>query len=188
MKPNSNIIHVPEISSIHSFNQVTHITRPSTYSYSPDQDFSLNNFQHVALIQNCDFHRVSHLLDVNVCVLKNNTQLPYNILTTPQTRGGLLTVKMPFCAFGIARHGAGKIQPQMYVRRCTYVWVSLVARAQDNGIKCVLLQLSGELSFIGVQPVAGEVSGHCSRNLPRPTSKLSRTWILRSSRERTLKS
>ena len=43
---------------------------------------------------------------------------------------------------------------------------------------CVLLQLSKELSFIGVYPGTGGVSEYCSKNLPSPALKPSSDVML----------
>ena len=63
--------------------------------------------------------------------------------------------------------------------RYTYVLVSTADHTQDNGIVCVLLKLSSELSFCGVYSGTSGVSGYCSRNRLNPALKHSSVVILR---------
>ena len=59
-----------------------------------------------------------------------------------------------------------------------YVLVEFGRHPRDSLIKCVLLQLSREFSFVGVGPGTGDVSGYCSIYLLRLTWKLSSMLIL----------
>ena len=62
----------------------------------------------------------------------------------------------------------------MHVNDSSNVRTYVLVLAQDICVMRVSYQLSSELSFAGVYPGTGGVSGNRSRNLPNPVLKLSR--------------
>ena len=93
----------------------------------------------------------------------------------------ILCNKTPYALFekfGISKFSNRCIYPKFALSRTyVYVLVGLTGRAQDICVVRVSFQLSSELLFTAVYPRTGGVSGNCSRNLPKPILKLSRSLI-----------